>query len=88
MRKLPKTIGISGNQKYILVPYLNNPSEKTIFGSNKINQHGTMKLQNKEVSSETLKTLINELNRPGSQIVHISEKLLRKKLFVLGIFEK
>ena len=70
MRKLPRTIDISGNQKYILVPYLNNPSEKTIFGSNKIHQRGTVKLQNKEVSSETLKTLINELNRPGSQIVH------------------
>ena len=89
MRKLPKTIDISGNQKYILVPYVNNPSEETIFGSNKIKEQcGTMKLQNEELSSETLKTLINELNRPGSQIVHISEKLLRKKLFVLGIFEK
>ena len=50
MRKLPRTIDISGNQKYILVPYLNNPSEETIFGSNKIKeQHGTMKLQNEEV---------------------------------------
>ena len=31
----------------ILVPYLNNSSEETIFGSNKIReQHKTMKLQN------------------------------------------
>ena len=31
----------------ILVPYLNNSSEKTIFGSNKIKeQHEAMKLQN------------------------------------------
>ena len=31
----------------ILVPYLNNSSEETIFGSNKIKeQHETMKLQN------------------------------------------
>ena len=47
MRKLARTIDIFGNQKYILVPYLNNPSEKAIFGSNKINQRRTMKLQNK-----------------------------------------
>ena len=34
----------------ILVPYLNNSSEETIFGSNKIKeQHETMKLQNEEV---------------------------------------
>ena len=34
----------------ILVPYLNNPSEETIFGSHKIKeQHETMKLQNEEV---------------------------------------
>ena len=31
----------------ILVPYLNNSSEETIFGSNKIKaQHEAMKLQN------------------------------------------
>ena len=41
----------------ILVPYLNNPYEETIFGSNKIKeQHETMKLQNFR---------INELNRPA-----------------------
>ena len=34
----------------MLVPYLHNPSEETIFGSNKIKeQHKTMKLQNEEV---------------------------------------
>ena len=34
----------------ILVPYLNNPSEEVIFGSNKIKEeHETMKLQNEEV---------------------------------------
>ena len=47
MRKLTK------NYTYLeilLVPYLNNPSEETIFGSNKIKeQHETMKLQNEEV---------------------------------------
>ena len=48
MRKLPRTIHIWKLE--ILVPYLNNPSEETIFGSNKIKeQHGTMKLQNEEV---------------------------------------
>ena len=49
------------------VPYLNNPSEDSIFGSNKIKeQHETMKLQIEEVMLETLKTLINKLNKPGS----------------------
>ena len=46
MRKLTK------NQSYleVLVPYLNNPSEEAIFGSNKIKEeHETMKLQNEEV---------------------------------------
>ena len=34
----------------ILVPYLNNPSEEAIFGSNKIKEeHEAMKLQNEEV---------------------------------------
>ena len=34
----------------ILVPYLNNSSEETIFGSNKIKEkHETMKLQNEEI---------------------------------------
>ena len=34
----------------ILVPYLNNPSEEAIFGSNKIKEkHETMTLQNEEV---------------------------------------
>ena len=34
----------------MLVAYLNNPSEETIFGSNRIKkQHETMKLQNEEV---------------------------------------
>ena len=59
----------------ILVPYLNNSSEETIFGSNKIKeQHETMKLQN-EVSS--LKTLfINELEQTSlQQTVHKWEKL-------------
>ena len=48
MRKLPRTRHIWKSE--ILVPYLNNPSEETIFGSNKIKeQHETMKLQNEEV---------------------------------------
>ena len=45
MRKLPRT-----RQTYTekLVPYLNNFSEETIFGSNKIKeQNEAMKLQNK-----------------------------------------
>ena len=43
-RKLPRT---SKTYPEILVPYLNNSSEETIFGSNKIKeQHETMKLQN------------------------------------------
>ena len=34
----------------MLVAYLNNPSEETIFGSDRIKkQHETMKLQNEEV---------------------------------------
>ena len=34
----------------MLVPYLNNPSEERIFGSNKIKEeHETVKLQNEEV---------------------------------------
>ena len=37
----------------------------------------------KTLCSETLKTLINELNRPGS--AYLSEKLLRKKLFILQL---
>ena len=50
MRKLSRTIDISGNQKYLLVPYLNNPFEETIFESNKIKEQcGTMKLRNEEV---------------------------------------
>ena len=33
-----------------VVPYLNNPSEEAIFGSNRIkDEHETMKLQNEEV---------------------------------------
>ena len=61
MRKLPRT---SYTYLEILVPYL-NPSVETIFESNKIRgQHETMKLQNEE-ATETLKTLISELNRPA-----------------------
>ena len=65
----------------ILVPYLNNSSEETIFGSNKIKeQHETMKLQN-EVSS--LKTLfINELEQTSlQQTVHKWEKVLIEKSY-------
>ena len=43
-RILPRT---SQTYPEILVPYLNNSSEETIFGSNKSNeQHETIKLQN------------------------------------------
>ena len=47
MRKLPRT-----SQIYleIMVPYLNNPAEETVLGSNNIKeQHETMKLRNEEV---------------------------------------
>ena len=63
MRKLTK------NQRCleILVKYLNNPSEETIFRIDKINeQHETMKLQNEEVILKNTQNLDNELNRPGS----------------------
>ena len=44
MRKLPRT---RARHLEILVPYLNNSSEETIFGSNEIKeQHEAMKLQN------------------------------------------
>ena len=34
----------------MLVPYLNNPAEEALFGSNKIkDEHETMSLQHKEV---------------------------------------
>ena len=34
----------------MLAPYVNNPSEETIFGGSKIKeQHETVKLQNEEV---------------------------------------
>ena len=42
----------TNNQEYLetLVPYLNNPSEEAVFGSNKIKEeHEIMKLQNEEV---------------------------------------
>ena len=48
MRKLPRKLA-----RYLemLVAYLNNPSGKTIFGSNRIKkQHETMQLQNEKVS--------------------------------------
>ena len=70
------------NQTYlkILLLYLNNPSEETISGSNKIKeQYETMKLQMNECS-EILKNLINQLSRPG-----ISEKLLRKSYLYYNI---
>ena len=43
---------LTENQTYleILVPYVNNPFEETVFGSNKIKeQRETMKFQNEEV---------------------------------------
>ena len=60
------------------MPYLNNHSKETIFGSNKIKeQHETKKLKNEEVflSSETFKTIINQLNRTGNASMrNFSEK--------------
>ena len=48
-----------------LVPYLNNTSEKAIFGSKLTKgEHEIVKLQNEEDMVKTLKNLINELNRP------------------------
>ena len=46
--EIGQKLHISGNTGRI--PYLNNPFEETIFGSNKIRgQHETVKLQNEEV---------------------------------------
>ena len=46
-----------------------NPSEETIFGSSKI------KGETGEICSQTMKTLISELNRRGSaQVRNLSEK--------------
>ena len=60
MRKLPRKLA---RHLEMLVPYLNNPSEETIFRSNRIKkQHEAMKLQNEEPMLS--KTLINKLNRP------------------------
>ena len=45
-------VELTKNQSYleVLGPYLNNPFEVAIFGSNKIKEeHETMKLQNEEV---------------------------------------
>ena len=54
MRKLPRTRHIWRSE--ILVPYLNNPSEETLFGSNKIKeQHGPMNFKMRTLCSETLK---------------------------------
>ena len=62
-----------------MVPYLNNSSEETIFGSNKIKeQHETMKLQNEVHLKPWL--LMNWI-RPAS--AYVRETSYRKKLFVL-----
>ena len=72
MRKLPRTRNIWKSE--ILLQYLHNLSEETIFRSKKIKeQHGTMKLQNEKLCSETFKTFTDKLNRPGSQRVHTWE---------------
>ena len=56
IRKLPRTRHIWKSE--ILVSYLNNPSEETISGSNKIKeQRKTMKLQNEEVTLRNTKNL-------------------------------
>ena len=61
----------------ILIPYLNNPFEEAIFGSNKIKEeHETMALQNEEVCSKTLKSLINKLNRPVNYMRNFTEKAI------------
>ena len=49
----------------ILVPYLKNPSEEDIFGSNNIKEeHEKWNFKIKRLFPKTLKTLSNELNRP------------------------
>ena len=64
----------------ITVSYLNNPSEETIFGSNKIKaQHKTKSFQNEEVNVRNTKHLEE---RTGQTRQRISEKRLRKKLFL------
>ena len=60
MRKLPRT---RARHLEILVPYLNNSSEETIFGSNKIKeQHETMKLEDE---FHLKPTLLMNWNRPA-----------------------
>ena len=69
----------------MLVPYLNNPSaEEALFGSNKIKEEQeTMTIQNEDVMlKNNYKSLINKLNRP----VHYVRNFIRKKLFVLHIY--
>ena len=51
------------------MPYLNNPSEEVLFGSNKIKEeHETMKLQNEEVMLKTFSSL--DLMKRTDQCMH------------------
>ena len=70
MRKLAKN--------YILVPYRNNPSEETNLEVLKLRTNMKQRnLKMKKLCPQTLKTLMNELNRPVSELVkNISEKTI------------
>ena len=68
MRKLAKND--------ILLPYRNNPSEETNLEVLKLRTNMKQRnLKMKKLCPQTLKTLMNELNRPVSELVkNISEK--------------
>ena len=70
MRKLAKN--------YILLPYRNNPSEETNLEVLKLRTNMKQRnLKMKKLCPQTLKTLMNELNRPVSELVkNISEKTI------------
>ena len=70
MRKLAKN--------YILVPYRNNPSEETNLEVLKLRTNMKQRnLKMKKLCPQTLKTLMNEHNRPVSELVkNISEKTI------------
>ena len=70
MRKLAKNC--------ILVPYRNNPSEETNLEVLKLRTNMKQRnLKMKKLCPQTLKTLMNELNRPVSELVkNISEKTI------------
>ena len=76
----------------MLLAYLNNPSEQTIFGSNRIkNQHETMKLQMKKLCKEIVLELVTRDVLSWEQdIVYqiIFRKVLPNHIYTENIDEK